>query len=63
MIAWQRGKPKEVDNFEENGPENDHANFLSVHLTNPHSVNMAEPRTTTNQSGTAWAERFLYGSF
>ena len=30
-------------NFEEIGPENDLANFLSVHLTNPYSDNMAEP--------------------
>ena len=33
-------------NFVEIGPENDLANFVSVHLTEPCSVNMAEPQQT-----------------
>ena len=32
------------------GPENDLANFLSVHLTNPYLVNMAEPQQTRRHS-------------
>ena len=33
-----------------NWPENDLADFLSVHLTNPYSVNMAEPQQTRQHS-------------
>ena len=41
----------EQANFEEIGPEeNDLANFLSVHLTNPYSDNMAEPQQTRRHS-------------
>ena len=36
-------KPEQA-NFKEIGPENDVANFLSIHLTKPYSVNMAEPK-------------------
>ena len=34
----------EQANFEEIGPENDLAYFLSVHSTNPYSVDVAEPQ-------------------
>ena len=42
--------PEQVANFEEIGPENDVANFPSVHLTKPYSVNMAEPQQTKRYS-------------
>ena len=32
------------------GPENDLANFFSVHLTKPYSVNMTEPQQTRRHS-------------
>ena len=44
------------------GAENDLANFLSVHLTNPYSGNMAEPQQTRRHSppGRQKSQDFLY---
>ena len=39
-------EPEQAADFEEIGPENDLADFLPVHLTNPNSINMAEPKPT-----------------
>ena len=41
---------EQATNFEEIGPENDPANFLSVPLTNRYSVNMAEAQQTGRHS-------------
>ena len=35
-------KPQQADNLKKIGPEKDLADFLSVHLTKPYSVNMAK---------------------
>ena len=52
----------EQANFEEIGPENDLANFLSVHLTNSYSGNMAEPQQARRHSpqGRQESQDFLY---
>ena len=43
-------QPEQAANCEEIGPENDPANFLSVHLTNRYSVNMAKAQQTGRHS-------------
>ena len=46
----QQPQPEQAANFEEIGPENDHANFLSVHLRNRYAVNMGEAQQTGRYS-------------
>ena len=48
---WQPStQPEQAAILEEIGPENDPANFLSAHLTNHYSVNMAEAQQTGQHS-------------
>ena len=56
------GRLPEQANFEEIGPENDLADFISVYLTNPYSGNMAEPQQTMLHSppGRQKSQDFLY---